>query len=445
MATSRTRRPTRPSRPGRTTGPALALVAALVLAGCSGGSSSGSGTRGAPSAPASPTGPARVGPQRAAAVEQRILDQRARAVRTHDLGLFLRRVDRRDPALVARQTRYFANLVQLPLARFDYRVLATTWRVTAPPRWGRDVRVPQVALSMQLQGFDAVPVDRTVGFAFDLGHGPARIVSDRAPDGAALFSGAPAPWDLTAITVRRAPGVLGIFDARTLGSASTVLGAVREGIGSVSRIVPYPWSRHVVVYSVKDSSVLDSFTDVPGGTLDHLGAMAFPTYSRDGGATVASTRMLMMPSSVAAGQPFLGRITRHELTHVALGPRDDGTPAWVSEGIAEYVGARDLPTPQRIIPTSALATAAGPVTGMPATKNFNGPDQEWHYALSWMAFDYVAATAGESRVWELLAAMHRAGAASGDRGQDRVLQQVLGYDGVELAKRAAARIRAIYG
>ena len=426
--------------------PALALALLLGLTGCALGSSSpGAGSAATPSAGAGPQPPARVGPQRARAIEQRVLAQRVHAVRTRDLGLFLRRVDRRDPALVARQTRYFRNLVQLPLARLDYQVLDTTWRVTPPPRWGRDVRVPQVSLTMQLRGFDAAPVRRTVGFAFDFGHGPARIVSDRAPDGAALFSGAPAPWDLTAITVRQAPGVLGVFDARTIGSAPVVLGAVRQGIADVSRIVPYPWSRRVVVYSVKDSSVLDSFTDVPGGTLDHLGAMAFPTYARDGGAAVASTRMLMMPSSVQAGQPFLGRITRHELTHVALGPRDDGTPAWVSEGIAEYVGARDLPTEQRIIPTSALATSRGPVDGMPATADFNGPDQEWHYALSWMAFDHVAATAGEPRVWELLAAMHDAGSGLGVRGQDRVLQQVLGYGGAELARRAAARIRAIYG
>ena len=50
-----------------------------------------------------------------------------------------------------------------------------------------------------------------------------------------------------------------------------------------------------------------------------------------------------MPSSVRAGEAFLGRITRHELSHIAIGVRDDGAPAWVSEGIAEYLGAREVP------------------------------------------------------------------------------------------------------
>ena len=118
--------------------------------------------------------------------------------------------------------------------------------------------------------------------------------------------------------------------------------------------------------------------------------------------------MLVMPSSVRAGEPFLGRITRHELSHVAIGIRDDGAPAWVSEGIAEYLGAREIPLRERIIPTSALTRARTEDNGMPATKTFNNTDQEWHYALSWMACDYVADTFGESRLWELVDASARA-------------------------------------
>ena len=76
---------------------------------------------------------------------------------------------------------------------------------------------------------------------------------------------------------------------------------------------------------------------------------------------------------------------------------------------------------------------------------FNDSDQEWHYALSWMACDYIVATYGESRIWELVDAMHNGGEGTSDQDQDRVLEQVLGYDSHELARRAAARIRNIYG
>jgi hypothetical protein len=378
--------------------------------------------------------------------EQRVLNQRVQAVRNRDLDLFLRRVDHTDRALIARQTRYFRNLVQLPLSAFGYRVLDEQWQgVRLLPRWGKDVQVPQVQLTTQLAGYDAVPVVRTVGFVFAFRKGRAVIVSDRTGAGKPLFVGTPAPWDLTAITVRTAPGVLGVFDASTRAYAGQVTSAVSNGIAQIDRALPFSWSGKVVVYSVQNPGVLATFTDVPGGSLDHLGALTFPTYAGKDRSQVASTRMLVLPSSVKAGAVFLGRITRHELSHVAIGVRDDGSPVWVSEGIAEYLGARDVPQRARIIPTSALSRAATEDNGMPVSSTFNNTDQEWHYALSWMACDYIAETNGESRLWELVEAMHNGGAGTTDAQQDRVLQQVLGYDGHELARRAAARIRNLYG
>ena len=389
---------------------------------------------------------ARVTATEARKQEQRILNQRVRAVLDRDLELFLRQVDHSDRTLMARQRRYFRNLVQLPLARFDYRLLDKQWEgLTLAPRWGDDVHVPQVRLTMQLEGYDAVPVERTVGFVFAFTDGKAMIVSDRTSTGKPLFQGAPAPWDLTAVTVREEPGVLGIFDRGTQASAATVTAAVRNGIDQIQRAIPFEWSGNVVVYSVQSANVLAAFTDVPGGTLGHLGALTFPTYAGNAPSQVASTRMLVMPSSVRAGEPFLSRITRHELSHVAIGVRDDGAPAWVSEGIAEYLGAREISLRDRIIPTSALTRAEVEDSGMPASETFNNTDQEWHYALSWMACDYVADSFGESRLWELVDAMHNGGQGTTDAEQDRVLQQVLGYDSRELARRATARIRNLYG
>jgi hypothetical protein len=378
--------------------------------------------------------------------EQRVLNQRVRAVGDRDIDLFLRQVDHRDKALMARQRRYFDNLVQLPLTGFGYRVLDQQWEGLAiARRWGRNVHIPQVQLTMQLEGFDAVPLKRTVGFVFSFRKGRAVIVSDQTKTGKPLYEGTPAPWDLAAITAREDGPVLGIFDNSTAASAGAVTGAVRNGIDQIDRALPFTWSGHVVVYSLQDPTVLASFTDVPGGSLDHLGALSFPTYAEDGRSRVASTRMLVMPTSVRAGEPFLGRIVRHELSHLAIGPRDDGAPVWVSEGIAEYLGAREIPVHDRIIPTSALTRAQTDDSGMPASKTFNNTDQEWHYALSWMACDYIAETSGESRLWELVDAMHNSGEGTSDQAQDRVLVQVLGYDSRELARRAAARIRNLYG
>jgi len=422
----------------RSTVAAVALTLLLGLVAC-GGSDSDSSALG-------DSQPPLVTPAQAKTREQRVLNLRTRAVRERNLNLFLQRVDHSDTALMARQTRYFRNLVQLPLASFGYRVLDQQWDgVGKKPGWGPDVHVPQVRLTTQLREYDAVPTQRVVGFVFAFRKGRAMIVSDSTTSGKPLYVGTPAPWDLTAITVRTEPGVLGIFDRYTRAYASTVTRAVSNGIGQITRALPFSWSEHVVVYSVRTPGVLASFTDVPGGSVDHLGALTFPTYAGDNHTQVASTRMLLMPSSVRAGSVFLGRITRHELSHVAIGVRDDGAPAWLSEGLAEYLGAREVAQRDRIIPTSALSRAETEDNGMPVSSTFNNTDQEWHYALSWMACDYIAATNGESRIWELVDAMHNGGAGTRDSEQDRVLVQVLGYDGHELARRAAARIRNLYG
>jgi hypothetical protein len=62
-----------------------------------------------------------------------------------------------------------------------------------------------------------------------------------------------------------------------------------------------------------------------------------------------------------------------------------------------------------------------------------------------MACDYIATTQGESRLWDLMDALHNGGAGTTDAQQDAVLQSVLGMDDRQLARRAASRILRIYG
>ena len=387
---------------------ALLLSTALVLASCS-----------------DDTHPAPDAHQQAVALhraEQHLLDRRARAVRRDDLRQFLRTLDRGDHRLVRKQRRWFANLTQLPLRRFRYQV------------HGRQVRSV-----MQLRGFDSAPVRRRAELVLDRVHG--RMVVVRARPGPH-----PLPWDLTRIRVGRAPGVLGIFDAAMWPHHREVLAAVAAGRRQVTASVPFSWADHVVVYCVADQRVLGAFGDVPGGgSITHLGAMTFPVYARPDGGRVAAMRFTVLPSSVRAGQPFLGRIVRHELTHVAVGNRDDGDPVWVSEGIAEYVGARPIAPDQRRIPRVAVTRARRGVSSMPASKDFNGADQEWNYALAWMACDYIASHQGEARLWQLMTALHAHGTGTPDSRQNPVLRRVLGYDSHTLAERAAARILSIYG
>ncbi|WP_310963749.1 hypothetical protein [Nocardioides terrisoli] len=381
------------------------------------------------------------------AQEQHLLDVRAKGIRTHDEALFMQGVARGDKAFVARQRRYFANMVQLPLARFRYVVTDRTWPGRlAEPGLGARARIPRVQQVTELRGFDTGPVRRTTGFVFAQRHGQLMIVADRTRTGA-LFPGYdPAPWDLVRVVVRRSHGVLGVFGRSTAADADRILPVVAAGVHDVQAGLPFSWPGRVVVYCFENRVVLNSFAGVPGGNIGHLGALTFPVRSENGSRErTVGMRFTLLPSSLGAGQPFLGRIVRHELTHVALGPRDDGAPVWFAEGIAEYMGARPLPRDQRRIASVALTRAREPIGGMPASSSFNGPDQDWHYALSWMACDYIAATRGESTLWALMDAFHNGGIGTRDNQQDAVLQRVLGLNSHQLAERAAARIRRIYG
>ncbi|RNM16099.1 hypothetical protein [Nocardioides pocheonensis] len=378
--------------------------------------------------------------------EQALLDRRAAAIGEGNLDAFLATVDTSDARLVARQRRYFANLRQLPIQSLRYTVLKSDWPAgLRSPQWGSDVAVPQVRVATQLSGFDTVPVQRVTGFAFARRAGRTVIVSELTGAGKQFPGSNPAPWDLVRIHVRSDQDTLQLYDDGTWKQSATVAGALASGIADVRSAVPFPWDGRAVVYVFSRPAVLNSFEGVPGGNIKHLGAMTFPMYAVLGQPAVAGIRFTLLPSSLRAGPTFLGRIVRHELTHVALGDRDDGVPTWFAEGIAEYMGAREIPQDQRRIASVALVKARQGVDGLPASRGFNGADQAWHYALSWMACDFIAATRGEPALWRLMDALHAGGAGTTDEQQDAVLETVLGLDGQELAQHAAQRILRIYG
>lgn len=375
-----------------------------------------------------------------------LLEQRARAVREDDMKSFLQTLDRSNRGLVNRQRRLFRNLQKLPVSTFRYEVLTRMWpHVLADPAWGKDVFLPQVELSQQLGSYDERPVKRLEGFAFGYRGNRMVIISDRTRAGKFFPDTRPEPWERVRIKVRRTGAVLGVYDAGSWSSSQQVNDVVSEGVAQLQTVLPYDWSGRVIVYEFTDDRVLESFEDVPGGNIAHLGALTFPVYADIDHTDQVGSRFVLMPGSVSAGQPFLGRITRHELTHVALADRDDGVPTWFAEGLAEYFGARDIVPSQRRIASVAVPRARQGVDGLPASATFNGPDQEFNYALAWMACDYIAATLGEGRLWELMDALHNFGDGTVDRDQDAALRRVLGYDGAELARQAAKRIVQIYG
>lgn len=395
----------------------LALLVA-PLAGCS-DSSAGDG----PPPPTAAHVPADV-----VAGLTRALERRAGAVRRDDAGAFEAGLDR-SPAFVRSQLTYLGNLAQLPLERFRYALDPGSL-----VREGDDYWVV-VDVTMQLEGYDDLPVTTADRYRFTPSrhhHGRYLLASVTDPTWETSHEIQPQPWDSGPIQVRTGTGVLGIFDDASVAQADGIIDSVRRGIDAVAAVVPYPWSRSVVVYALSDDAFLSSLHGLPGGDPTTLDGVAFPVATTPDSTTVAATRFVLSPGMLARPGPERDRLVRHELTHVAVGEHDDRAPVWLSEGLAEYVSVRPLAPEDRLVPKTAVAEAEAGVSGLPADDTFNDGDSGAHYALSWWACEYVADSFGEPTLWRLLDDMHVRGA-----DPEEVLRSDLGIGEHELARQAA--------
>jgi len=371
-----------------------------------------------------------------------LLTRRAGAVRAGDLSAFLADVAPGGAAFRRRQQRYFLNLRELPLATFGYLL---TGDGAALDRQGR-VRA-EARLRMRLDGYDAHPVVTPVLFTFVRGRdGALRLVSDRNRAFTRAHDVEAAPWDLTRIEVEEGDGVLGIFDGSSVDAAYQLVPSVERAIAAVSAEVPLRWSESVVLYALSDVRVLADLDNLPGGDPDQLDGVTFPVAGGREGRRLAGTRFMLHPRMLRgdADRASRDRLIRHELTHVALGRRDDRVPTWLSEGIAEYVSVQPIPHHDRRISQDALRAARSGLSGLPKGATFNGPQSGANYGISWFACEHIVDVYGEEALWRLFDAMRQGGGTAEDE-QDRVLREELGISGAELARAAGRRIVNTFG
>jgi hypothetical protein len=362
----------------------------------------------------------------------RTLRERAAAIRSADRTRFLAGVARGDPTFVADQSAYLHNLDQLPLARFGLSLERASVARSGRGYWAT------VSVTMQLDGYDDLPVitpDRYLFTPQDHGDYAVASVTDHAWESQNDVD--PPPWELGPISVRTGSGVLGIFDAGSVASAGRIVSEVQAGASAVSAEIPYDWDGRVVVYAPADSTFLSGLDDVPGSDPLSLDAVSFEVLARPDSRKVASMRFVLNPDVLDGGRPGLGRLIRHELTHVALGSRADGVPTWLSEGLAEYVSVRPMAPQDRAISGAALAAAEAGLTELPTDRDFGGAGSEAGYGIAWWACEYLASAYTESILWTLLEAMH-------DGRPDDVLQDLFAMDEEQLARRTGDLILDTY-
>lgn len=369
-----------------------------------------------------------------------LLRRRARAVREGNMTGFLSSVAPARPRLRDDQSTYFLNLRELPLGRFRYVVPGDMVDIED------DGAVEAVVLlRMQIAEFDAAPVETPARYSFVRdGRGRLRISSMRDREFRQEHDIELSPWDLGRITVVEGDRVLGIFDEETADAAYQIIDSIEDGIEHNNRVLDRPWQGDVVVYALSDSRVLASLDNLPGGDADRLDAVAFPVPAAGEGDRLAATRFVLHPRMIDRDSDIRDRLIRHELTHVALGRRDDQVPTWLSEGIAEYVSVQPITPLQRTISRASVEAARAGVADLPDDETFNGELSAANYGISWYACEYIAATYGAHVLWQLLDKMPAGEGATADR-QDAVLTEVLGIDSDALAAAAGKKILATFG
>jgi len=383
-------------------------------------------------------GPGRVVPTDVAARIQQVLDARGRALVSGQRRPFLATLDRADRTLTSRERSYFDNLQELPIRRLYYRLDRSSMVDTG------DGVTAVVHRELQLTSYDALLVNTPDRMHFVVVDGRYVIASDQdhAWQDANMIE--IPPWDSGPIEVRSSGGVLGIFDRHSVAEADGVLADVQQGIDDVAAIVPLEWSRQVVVYALSDTKAIEEINDLPGGDPEQLDGVAFPVQSGPRSDRLAATRFVLHPRMLTQTGLARQRLIRHELTHVAIGERDDHVPIWLSEGLAEWVSVQPIPIPERVISEEAVKAARTGVGDLPADDSFNGPHSGANYGLAWWACDWIATTYSPAMLWTLLDTMG-AGDGTTQAEQDDVLKQVLGIDSHELARHAAQRILTTFG
>lgn len=366
---------------------------------------------------------------RGAALE--LVEARERALRSGDRDAFLATVDPDELGFSATQARWFDNLALLPVGAVSYELGDED--VMTQVSGDGDLQLP-VDFTMRLRGFDRQGVTQRMVWTFVRSGEDVLLADDRNLQIDAKTGWTPAPWDLAHIEVRRAGGILAVFDEETIEHADYVMSDLADATEIVGRHLP-EWSRRFVAYGTSDVTALDKMSAM---TVEDTAGVAFPVLAREGGP-VAAYRFVVNPTVVG---DVLSRdyVFRHELVHVALGTSDDRAPVWLVEGAAEYVSRSVLSVDQRRR-IAAQQLGSTPGRTLEPSSRFYTRDPALNYGLAALVCDFLATTRGEEVLWDLVRTFRTARFATW-AGSEDVVRRELGVSTRELSAQALAWARS---
>lgn len=424
-----------------------AAVAAAVLAGLAlvafPVADQQTGTSGGPGRPMGAVSPAHPDATRTDAVTD-LLDRRAKALTDQDEQAFLATLDpRADEVFVSTQRRLFRNLTGVPFDEWSYRLrpddaLDLTRlpdRVTSSP--SDELWAPVVDLRYALRGGDVIPTDRPMGYLFARHGDDWYLRSDTALDslGRRTWRG---PWDFSPCVVTTTEHGIVLSHPGSQPMVDRLIRELDPSVAAVSELWPARWSQRVTLMLPDSPGEMRALVG-PDFPVESVVAVAVADRVDNKTRTVAGQRVVLSPTGVRGlSIASLRVVLRHEITHLAArADTVDGSPTWLLEGFADYVGYRDsgVTLAEGAPDLAKQVREDGPPTALPDDRAFrsSGSDLDLAYQQSWSIARYVADSHGEKS----LIAMYRELAAAGPVSAsetDRMLRDVLGVDRAELVR-----------
>jgi hypothetical protein len=384
--------------------------------------------------PAEPTTSSAPDAGRAKAITE-LLRNRADAVLKRDERAFLASIDAyAGQDFIARQRALFTNLAGVPLDSWDYALRPEdTVDVSrlAASTGADELWAPAVDLRYAIKGADLVPTERPMGYLFARRGSTWYLRSDNALDelGRKTWRG---PWDFGPCVVITTNEGIVLYHPGSEAMADRLTTELGTAIAAVSSVWGTEWSQRAALL-LPDS--LDEMRALvgPGFPVESVVAVAVADRVDTARRLVAGQRVVLSPNgSRALSVASLRVVLRHEITHLAArADTVDGSPMWLLEGFADYVGYREsgITLPQGAPNLAELVKRSGPPAGLPEDKDFRtqGRDLDLAYQEAWSVSRYVSEHYGEP----VLLAMYRKLAAAGPVSAtetDDLLRAVLGVD-----------------
>ncbi|MDA3626821.1 hypothetical protein OU415_15355 [Saccharopolyspora sp. WRP15-2] len=375
-------------------------------------------------------------PSHESAVRQ-LLAQRAAAIRARDESAFAATVDPQAPAdFRQRQLQWFRNLAAIPFTEWSYRLEAET----EPPATGTgETWAPGVSLRYALAGVDSVPTEQPVEQSF-VRRGGSWYVADDA--GAHRWRG---PWDFGPCHAVRTPGGLVIGHRREpVERVARQLDAV---IRDVTEVWGTGWSQRVGVLIADSREELRAVVG-PGFALNGIAAVAVADRVDTAARRVEGPRVVLDPRAAdELSDAALKALLRHEITHIAARAYTvDGSPMWMREGFADYVGYRSSGVPPREVAPELVrqVRAGGLPEQLPDDDEFHHADRgrDLAYQQSWSFVRHLVERFGEQHVVRLY---HRIAALSSPAEVDAALREETGQTTAQLQADWAESLPGTFG